>query len=138
MAKKNSNKRVGHKVNPSYSYGGQIVKNVRELDAAIRLAASERLVQTQEWLDGNMRMLLTHLEEGSVYYVTEVAIPSAYENKQPTTLITLKTLSKNEEKLWAVHHDPKSPYSWKAECICRSGAFGTFRIYSCDTVKMIC
>ena len=70
MAKKNSNKRVGHKVNPSYSYGGQIVKNLRELDAAIRLAASERLAQTQEWLDGNMRMLLTHLEEGSVYYVT--------------------------------------------------------------------
>lgn len=136
MAKKR-NKYTGCKLKVDYAYGNRMVKNAAALDEAVRQDSRERSAQEQEFLHDNMRKLLEHLERGEVFYKGELTVPSSRDNKQPSTLIVLRTLLNGVEMSWIVRHEVNISYYWEANYTCVGSAFGAFRICSCDVVSTV-
>lgn len=134
MAKKRS-KYAGCKLKIDYAYGNRMVKNAAALDEAVRQDSRES--SAQEFLHDNTRKLLEHLERGEVFYKGELTVPSSRDNKQPSTLIVLRTLLNSVEMSWIVRHEVNTSYYWEANCTCVGSAFGAFRICSCDVVSAV-
>ena len=134
---KQNNRRQSYQVKPSYSYGGCMIRDVRELDEAMNQRSRHQKPEAQTLLDSSMKTLLRHLEEGEVIYMTEMAIPSALTNKKNSVLITLRTTLRGEECTWVVRHEANESYIWEANYNCRESAFGAFRICSCDKVTPV-
>lgn len=135
MAKNRGNN--GYQVVPSYSYGGAMIRNAKELDEAIRQRVRQNQADEDMFLESNMRNLLLHLEKGSVFYMTEMAIPPTMDNKQPSTLITLKTLLDGQEGLWIVRRESVGSRLWEVNYTCKGNAFGVFRICASDVVTAV-
>lgn len=136
MAKKRS-KNAGYKLKVDYAYGNRMVKNVDALDEAVRQNSRERPEQEQKFLHDNMRKLLEHLERGEVFYKSEVMVSSSRDNRQPSTLMLLRTLLDGMEMTWVVRHEVNASYYWEANYTCVGSAFGAFRICSCDVVSIV-
>lgn len=132
---KNKNKRQGDQVVPTYALGNYTAKTVKELCEAIE-QRNQQYADTQSLMEANMRTLLAHLEEGEVFYKAEMAIPSSLINRQPTTLIILRTLLRSDECTWVVRHEPTETHFWKANYICKRNVFSAFQICSGDRVTI--
>lgn len=141
MARNSNNKfpgkLPGRKVNTSIACGDCQKGRLKELESVIDRMNRQRDPNDQIIVDGNMRLLLEHLERGEVHFMTKMTVNSAMMNKPLEVVTTIRTFLKGVEKLWIVHHTEKKPYSWKATYTSVEGAFSDFYIYSCDTLVLL-
>lgn len=131
------NRRQSYQVKTDYSYCECMIRDVGELEEALNQRNRHQQASAQVTLDGNMKTLLRHLEEGEVIYKAEMTVPSALVNRQPSNLIILRTTLKGQESSWIVRHESNESHIWEANYSCRESAFGAFRICSCDRVTAV-
>lgn len=131
------NRRQSYQLKTDYSYGGCMIRNSGELEEAMNQRNRHQPASAQTPLESNMRTLLRHLEEGEVVYKAEMTVPSGLTNRQPSTLLTLRTSLKGQECTWIVRHEANDSHIWEVNYSCRESAFGAFRICSCDKVTLV-
>ncbi len=131
------NKRPGNKVEMKFSCGNSTTSQLREFEKVLNQINQHRAADDQVMIAGSLKVLLEHLENGEVHYMTEMSVPSSFENKPAEVVTTLKTFLKGVEKTWIIYHKAAKPYVWEAACNSVKNTFMPFHIYSCDNVMLL-
>lgn len=131
------NKRPGQKVSAKFAFGDCKIESFHHLDEAMNQRSRHLAFNEQTMIEGDMRTLMQDLEYGEVHYAVEMAVPSAFKNKQAELVTIIRTFLNGNERLWAVRHSTSKSYVWEVTYNSISGVFGAFHIYSCDNVVLM-